>query len=66
MRVSGVGFFIKNLNLTKARNKDWGNASDAGGCSVHVLDSLVDDQGRYIFEAVSERTVNDRPEQRPL
>ncbi len=59
-------FFVKIFNLTNLLNKDWGNANDAQFFSVQVLDSSVDDQGRYVFEDFSRRTVNDLYEQRSL
>ena len=58
--------FVKIFNLTNLLNKDWGNANDARFFSVQVLDSSVDDQGRYVFEEFSNRTVNDLYEQRSL
>ena len=51
------------LNLTKLWSKDWDNASDARVRSVQVLDSPIDDRGRYVVEAVFKRTVSDRPDQ---
>ena len=52
-------FYVKIFNLTNLLNSDWGKDNRAQFFSVQVVDSSVDEQGRYVFEEFTERDIND-------
>jgi hypothetical protein len=58
--------YAKIYNFTNFLNSDWGKIHDAQFFSQQVVDSSIDDQGRYVFERFSKRDVNDLQEERSL
>jgi hypothetical protein len=59
-------FYINMYNIGNFLNEDWGNVWDAQFFSVQVVDSDVDDQGRYVFNDFSDRPISDLLENRSL
>ena len=51
--------YFKIYNLTNLLNSDWGQQNRAQFYSQQVVQSSIDDQGRYVFERFSDRSVND-------
>jgi hypothetical protein len=51
--------YFKIYNLTNLLNSDWGQQNRAQFYSQQVVRSSLDDQGRYVFERFSDRSVND-------
>ena len=51
--------YFKIYNLTNLLNSDWGQQNRAQFYSQQVVSSSLDDQGRYVFERFSDRSVND-------
>lgn len=58
--------FLKIFNLSNLINDDWGKANDNQFFSQRVVNASIDDQGRYVYERFSHRTVTDLNENRSL
>ncbi|MDJ0656574.1 MAG: carboxypeptidase regulatory-like domain-containing protein [Xanthomonadales bacterium] len=58
--------FLKVYNFGNLLNDDWGKVYDAQFFSVQVLNSSVDDQGRFVFERFRDRSLTDVLENRSL
>ena len=56
--VKGRGF-AKIYNFGNFLNDDWGKIYDAPFFTPQVVDSSVDDEGRYVFEDFDEQSVTD-------
>jgi len=63
--IKGVGY-IKVYNFLNMLNDDWGVQTQAQFFSQQVVDSSIDDQGRYVFESFTDRNINDVQEERSL
>lgn len=63
--VKGLAY-LKIYNVLNMLNDDWGVQTQPQFFSVQVVDSTIDEQGRYVYEGFSERDINDVQEERSL
>jgi len=58
--------FFKMYNVGNFLNKKWGTVTDAQFFSQQVVTAGIDDQGRFIYDRFSDRSINDIKENRSL
>ena len=58
--------FVKIYNLGNLLNDDWGKIYRAQFFSQQVVNASIDDQGRYVYERFSDRSLTDLQETRSL
>jgi len=59
-------FYLKMYNVGNFLNEDWGNVWDARFAPPQVVDSDLNDEGQYVFNSFSDRSVSDLLENRSM
>ena len=63
--IKGVGY-LKIYNVLNMLDDDWGVQTRPQFFSVQVVDSSIDEQGRYVFESFNGGDIDDLQEERSL